>query len=40
MEKKTECDHNYVETYSDYEKESYECTKCKDRYSLYYEDMQ
>lgn len=33
------CDHDFVMTYSDYEKESYECSKCGKRHSLYYEDM-
>ena len=35
-----ECEHDYVEVYSDMECEKYECTKCGDRYSLYYDDMQ
>lgn len=36
-----ECDHNYeeVSSYSDMDGETYQCTKCDDRYRLYYEDM-
>ncbi len=35
------CDHDYIETSSptDMEGETYRCTKCGDRYRLYYEDM-
>lgn len=39
-EKKESCEHKYKQEYGDFEKESYECEKCGDRYSLYYEDMQ
>lgn len=39
--KQEDCEHNYVETSSsmDMEGETYTCTKCGDRYRLYYEDM-
>lgn len=35
------CDHDYEEVSSplDMEGETYKCTKCGDRYRLYYEDM-
>jgi predicted SprT family Zn-dependent metalloprotease len=35
------CKHNYVETSSshDMDGETYTCSKCGDRYRLYYEDM-
>jgi len=35
------CKHNYIETSSPYDMdgETYACSKCGDRYRLYYEDM-
>lgn len=39
MLEKLRCDHDYEMVYSDFEKESYRCTKCGSGYSLWYEDM-
>lgn len=33
------CDHDYETVYEDMEKETLQCTKCGDRYSLYDEEM-
>ena len=41
MDKCKNNQHTYKEVSapSDFEKETYECTKCGDRYYLYYDDM-
>jgi hypothetical protein len=37
----TSCDHDYkYQNDTDFDAETYVCSKCGDRYKLYYEDMQ